>query len=239
MYIGTNVGDYSANSRWDEFKFEAISGKDNCRPSADVIADWSYSTTSEHFEALNDQVLQNHGSLDDDYIVADQWEGDHVDVEEFEMSDNIQFVKSVSSDTPIEIWTYGSYFSYLQPLVSIYWNGEWQDWQTVEFEYYPTWTKNEFAVDGDQIDVYNLKVRYKAQCDGGYNHIDAFYCTIAYEIADTRTTTLIGSENRFFPHEDTAKLGFTVFTMGGFTYQKIMSQESIWVLLKRILIRVT
>jgi len=162
------------------------------RPDADIQTPWS--TATPHYNKL-DECEDESDPVDSSYVTANS--GDHGEIEIFSIDDSIQPVTSVSQ---VKVHTYGRSFGNTNPKISILWNGGWTDWQTVNIPRSPMpgplspgWTVNIFTVSGDQSDLYNLQVRYQAQCTGwfyippyysipiGSNTLGAFFCEVTYE----------------------------------------------------------
>ncbi|MHA2339339.1 MAG: hypothetical protein ACXACX_18705 [Candidatus Hodarchaeales archaeon] len=154
------------------------------RPSEDVTIQWMPAGVT-HCEKLDDDVYEPD-SGDSDYILAG-W-GDTGKIDEFEMDNNIQDERDVAE---IQIKTFGRRVGTGRPQVSIYWNGIWQPWKIVSvpgglspWPVVPSnWTTDTWTLEGDQHDLNNLKVKYKANVQNvpyGLNLIDAFYCTVTF-----------------------------------------------------------
>ncbi|MFX1345982.1 MAG: S8 family serine peptidase [Promethearchaeota archaeon] len=160
-------------------------------PDDDIQTTWI--TATPHWNKLN-ECDDESDPPDDVYVIATS--DYHGEIEKFRIDNSIQQVGLVSE---IKIHTYGASTGDSNPKVSIYWNGDWTEWQTVNlprnpFPGLPTpdWFVNTFEVEGTQSDVNNLKVQYQAQCTGwfyippfsfpiGSNNLDAFFCEVIYE----------------------------------------------------------
>ncbi|MFW9940967.1 MAG: S8 family serine peptidase [Candidatus Thorarchaeota archaeon] len=160
-------------------------------PDDDIQTTWI--TATPHWNKLN-ECDDESDPPDDVYVIATS--DYHGEIEKFRIDNSIQQVGLVSE---IKIHTYGASTGDSNPKVSIYWNGNWTEWQTVNlprnpFPGLPTpdWFVNTFEVEGTQYDVNNLEVQYQAQCTGwfyippfsfpiGSNNLDAFFCEVIYE----------------------------------------------------------
>ncbi|KKL68520.1 hypothetical protein LCGC14_2124160, partial [marine sediment metagenome] len=155
------------------------------RPSGDVTTQWLPSAVP-HWSRLDEDVVDPEPG-DSSFIIAASY--DNGDIDDFFMDNNVQFVREV---TEIQVKTLGIFVGTLRPRVSIYWNGVWQSWETVYLpgSLYPFpapdmgWATNTWTLEGDQKDVDNLRVRYKARVQNvpyASNLINAFYSNILYE----------------------------------------------------------
>ena len=163
------------------------------RPSDDGTTQW-LPAVGYHWIRLDEDVIDPDAG-DSSFIVAASY--DNGDIDEFFMDNNVQFVREV---TEIQVKTYGYFVGTHRPRVSIYWNGTWQSWKTVylpgSLYPYPApgigWATNTWTLEGNQKDVDNLRVRYKANVQNvpyALNLINAFYCKILYEAVDISNFT--------------------------------------------------
>jgi hypothetical protein len=155
------------------------------RPEGDIQTQWLPSGVL-HYERLNDDIIEPE-SGDSEFIVAGWGDSGIIDI--FSMDDNVESVQEV---TKIEVKTYGYFVGTSRPQVSIYWNGGWQPWKVVNlpgslYPYPPPvigWATTTWTLEGDQDDVDDLEVKYKANIQNvpyASNLINAFYCEISYE----------------------------------------------------------
>lgn len=155
------------------------------RPIGDAAIQWLPAVPT-HYDMLDEVVIDPQPG-DSAFIVASSYDSGVID--EFIMDGNVQDVGQV---TEIQVKTYGYFVGTLRPRVSIYWNGIWQLYKNVYlpgglYPYPPPgigWATNTWTLEGDQNDVDNLRVRYKARVQNvpyASNLISAFYCNILYE----------------------------------------------------------
>ncbi|MFX1279922.1 MAG: S8 family serine peptidase [Promethearchaeota archaeon] len=195
-YGNINIGSNSIDAFFCEVNYtisDTITGIN--RPNGDIRTEWvSTSNPEPHYSRIDEAVTKP--TIGDGVVITASGDDHHNKIEEFVMSNNINFVKQVSK---IEINTFGRSFGNTNPKISIYWNSEWTSWQTVNLPrssmpgpLTPSWTTNTWVLAGDQKDIDNIRVQFKAQCTGwiwtpfgniniGANIIDTVYCEIYYE----------------------------------------------------------
>ncbi|MFX0030653.1 MAG: hypothetical protein ACFE8B_15680, partial [Candidatus Hermodarchaeota archaeon] len=149
-------------------------------PDGDIQTPWS--TATPHYTKL-DECESVLDPVDGSSVTAYAIQGDNEEIEIFSIDDSVQPVTSVSQ---VKIYTNGYSMGDTNPQVSIWWDGEWTAWQTVNLprnpEPYPPpeaeWRENSFSVVGFQDDLYNLEVRYKARCTGWIDTGPPWYISI-------------------------------------------------------------
>jgi hypothetical protein len=222
-----NIGSNSIGAFFSEVTYETSDViSDFCRPSEDVTTQW-FPYEQSHWDLLNEWVIAPEpGELDS--ITASPY--DDGKVEEFEMTNNIQFVKEVSK---IEIHTYGKSYGNTNPKVRLWWDGDWTSWKTVDLPrrsmpgpLSPGWAVNSWDLIGDQFAVNDLKVQYKSRCTGwffipggwnipiGSNTVYTSYCNITYEVANSISP--IGGHDRAFPQTSSSHLGYNIYLFSAY-----------------------
>lgn len=171
---GTHV---SKGLDFDYFKSQIV------RPNGDAGNNWTYPTTGNHYENIDEIVVQSHHGTED-FIATGS--GDASLTENFDM-ETIS-LPVTGTVTEIQVWIYGySDDGTNNMTVDINMNG-WQGAQNVIMTNETDWYNNIFSIDaenGTNAHLDALQVRFTAgsNVDVDHNHyILTMYARVTYEV---------------------------------------------------------